>query len=403
MFVRGDDATILHADLDAFYASVEQRDDPAPAGPARHRRRRGRAGGELRGPGLRRAHGDGRPPGPGPLPGGRRGRTAHVGVLGGEQGGLRGLRATPPRSSRACRSTRRSSTWAACGGSRARRPRSPCGCGGTVLERVGLPITVGVATDQVPRQGGERGGQARRPAGGAARSGAGLPAPAGRRTALGGGRRDRRTSSATRGIATVGEVAALDEAALVSMLGRGSGRHLHALAHNRDPRPVEVGPPAALDRIAAGARPGADRRRSRRRRARRPRRPGHAAGCAGRAGSGAPSCCACASTTSPGRPARTPCRGRRRRPRRSSRRCGTAGRRGDAADRGARASPWSASPSPTWTTSDAVQLALPFDRRRDGALDAALDEVRDRFGSAAVTRVVLLGQDHGPSVPLLPD
>ena len=25
------------------------------------------------------------------------------------------------------------------------------------------------------------------------------------------------------------------------MLGRASGRHLHALAHNRDPRPVQVG------------------------------------------------------------------------------------------------------------------------------------------------------------------
>ncbi|MEY2457144.1 MAG: polymerase, partial [Acidimicrobiaceae bacterium] len=44
-----------------------------------------------------------------------------------------------------------------------------------------------------------------------------------------------------RGIATVGEVAQLPEAALVSMLGPGSGRHLHALAHNRDPRPVQVG------------------------------------------------------------------------------------------------------------------------------------------------------------------
>src|SRR5712671_2949572 len=44
-----------------------------------------------------------------------------------------------------------------------------------------------------------------------------------------------------RGITTVGEVAALPEAVLVSMLGPASGRHLHALAHNRDPRPVQVG------------------------------------------------------------------------------------------------------------------------------------------------------------------
>jgi DNA polymerase-4 len=46
---------------------------------------------------------------------------------------------------------------------------------------------------------------------------------------------------AERGITTVGEVAQLEERSLVAMLGRGSGRHLHALAHNRDPRPVEVG------------------------------------------------------------------------------------------------------------------------------------------------------------------
>src|SRR5207253_1430654 len=45
----------------------------------------------------------------------------------------------------------------------------------------------------------------------------------------------------SRGITTVGEVAALPEAVLVSMLGPASGRHLHALAHNRDPRPVQVG------------------------------------------------------------------------------------------------------------------------------------------------------------------
>jgi len=52
---------------------------------------------------------------------------------------------------------------------------------------------------------------------------------------------------------------------------------------------------------------------------------------------------------------------------------------------------------------DAIQLALPFDRQRGRELDAALDEVRNRFGSSAITRAVLLGHDHGPSMPLLPD
>src|SRR4029077_19503169 len=44
-----------------------------------------------------------------------------------------------------------------------------------------------------------------------------------------------------RGITTVGEVAQMPVAVLVSMLGQASGRHLHALAHNDDPRPVLVG------------------------------------------------------------------------------------------------------------------------------------------------------------------
>jgi DNA polymerase-4 len=50
-----------------------------------------------------------------------------------------------------------------------------------------------------------------------------------------------------------------------------------------------------------------------------------------------------------------------------------------------------------------LQLPLPLDRRDDTALDAALDLIRDRFGSSAVTRAVLLGRDSGFAMPLLPD
>ena len=50
-----------------------------------------------------------------------------------------------------------------------------------------------------------------------------------------------------------------------------------------------------------------------------------------------------------------------------------------------------------------VRLALPFERQSDNALDTALDGVRDRFGSAAVTRAVLLGRRVSESVPMLPD
>ena len=66
---------------------------------------------------------------------------------------------------------------------------------------------------------------------------------------------------------------------------------------------------------------------------------------------------------------------------------------------------------------EGVQLALPFaerravthgaepepDAARESALDSALDGVRDRFGSAAVTRGVLLRHGQGMEVPLLPD
>jgi len=55
------------------------------------------------------------------------------------------------------------------------------------------------------------------------------------------------------------------------------------------------------------------------------------------------------------------------------------------------------------TDDGAVQLALPFDAHHTDALDAAVDGVRERFGSSAITRTVLLGRELTPSVPLLPD
>ena len=50
---------------------------------------------------------------------------------------------------------------------------------------------------------------------------------------------------------------------------------------------------------------------------------------------------------------------------------------------------------------NAIQLALPFDRARE--LDRTLDELRERFGSGAISRGALVGRDPGPWVPLLPD
>jgi nucleotidyltransferase/DNA polymerase involved in DNA repair len=55
-----------------------------------------------------------------------------------------------------------------------------------------------------------------------------------------------------------------------------------------------------------------------------------------------------------------------------------------------------------WNDS-AIQLALPFDRHQLDALDSALDSLRDRFGTNAITRGVLLGRSQGIEVPQLPD
>ncbi|MCO1594360.1 DNA polymerase IV [Micromonospora sp. RHAY321] len=203
-----------------------------------------------------------------------------------------------------------------------------------------------------------------------------------------------------RRIRTVGEVARLGEAALVSLLGAGAGRHLHALAHNRDPRAVQVGrrrgsmgaqhalsrtphAPTELDAILAGL---VDRVTRRMRAA--------------------------------GRSGRTVVLRLRFGDYTRATRSHTVGKA--TADTGpllaaARALLRAALPemdrrgitlvgvSVGNLDDNPVQPELPFHRDPGAELDAAVDAVRDRFGSAALTRAVLLGREPGVEMPLLPD
>ena len=203
----------------------------------------------------------------------------------------------------------------------------------------------------------------------------------------------------SRGITTVGQVAALAEETLIAMLGRASGRHLHALAHNRDPRPVQV----RRRRRSIGAQRALGRRQ----------RP--------------PEEITAVLTALVDRVTR--------RLRAAKRVCRTVVLRLRFEDY-SRATRSYTMPEPTAQTqvilataigllvmsrpvierrgltlvgvaltnlSDqgAIQLTLPFNRSYE--LDVALDQVRDRFGSGAITRGVLVGRDPGPWVPLLPD
>jgi DNA polymerase-4 len=203
------------------------------------------------------------------------------------------------------------------------------------------------------------------------------------------------------GISTVGQVASLSEQALVLLLGAGSGRHLHALAHNRDPRRVETGrrrrsigsqralgrSPKSPEAIDAALVSLVDRVT---RRMRAARRVGRTVVLRLRF---ADFSRATRSHTLPRATAGT----------------GTI----LAAARGllATAMPLIERQGLTLvgiavTNLDderAVQLVLPFERDVEGALDTALDEVRARFGTGAVTRAVLLGRDQGMSMPRLPD
>ena len=397
MFVGGE-ATILHADLDAFYASVEQRDDP---------RLRGRpvivgagvvlaASYEGKACGVRTA-----------MSGARARRLCPDAIVvkprmsayaEASKAVYRVFEDTTPlveglsidEAFLDVRGLRRLSGTPAEIAARLKRD---------VRERVGLPITVGVARTKflakVASGVAKPDGLLVVPPDGELRF---LhPLPVERLWGVGPVAAQKLRA---RGITTVGQVAELTEATLVSMLGRAAGRHLHALAHNRDPRPVRVrrrrrsiGSQRALgrstktadavDAIVVGL---VDRVT---RRMRRGGRTGRTVVLRLRFDDFSR---ATRSHTLPQATAET-----------------------EAILATARALLATAKPMierrgitlvgvTVGNLEDgAVQPALPLDGRDGIALDVALDEVRDRFGASAITRAVLLGRDEGLSVPLLPD
>ena len=185
------------------------------------------------------------------------------------------------------------------------------------------------------------------------------------------------------------------------MLGPASGHHLHALAHNRDPRPVETGrrrrsmgaqralgrghrPPDEVRAMLDGLLDGIARR------LRTARVVGHTVVLRIRFDdfTRATRSCTLPTPTSDTTPLRDAAR-----------------RLLDHAqplveERGLTLVGVSVA---NLSDADAVQLPLPFDGGDGPALDHALDAVRDRFGSSAVGRAALLGRDRGWSMPLLPD
>ncbi|MFI7490300.1 DNA polymerase IV [Micromonospora echinaurantiaca] len=392
------EASILHADLDAFYASVEQRDDP---------RLRGRpvivGGGvvlaasyEAKARGVRSAMG------------GRQARRLCPEAI-----------VVPPRmsaytaASRAVFEIFRQTTplveglsvdeaFLDVGGLR-RLAGPPADIAARlrheVRRRVGLPITVGVARTKFLAK----------VASGVAKPDGLLVVPPDGELAflhplpverLWGVGPVTATKLRERGIRTVGQVARLGEATLVSLLGAGAGRHLHALAHNRDPRPVQVGrrrasmgaqhalggpahSPAELDAVLAGL---VDRVT---RRMRGATRTGRTVTLRLRF---ADYTRATRSHTLPKATADT-------QPLLAAARALLRAALPEIDRRGITL----LGVSMANLDGGHVQPPLPFERDPGADLDAAVDAVRDRFGSAALTRAVLLGRDTGPEMPRLPD
>ena len=396
----GEGTPFLHADLDSFYASVEQRDDP---------RLRGRpvivGGGvvlaasyEAKAHGVRTAMSARQaralcpeaivvPP---RMPAYAEASKAVFAIFRDttplveglsideaflDVGGLRRIRGSPAEIAAALRRT--------------------------VRERVGLPITVGVARTKFLAK----------VASGVAKPDGLLvvppdqeraflhPLPVERLWGVG-----PVTAAKLRrlGIVTVGQVARVGEATLVSMLGSAAGRHLHALAHNRDPRRVEVGrrrssigAQRALSSRAAPTAADLDAelaslvdRVTRRLRA------------AGRIGRTVVLTLRFGDFTKISRSHTLP------EPTAHTHTVLVTARRLLAA-----ALPSVCQRGVTLigvavaNLSDAVayQPELPFDRHSGEALDAAVDAVRERFGTHSVTRATLLHRAPGITVPLLPD
>ena len=204
-----------------------------------------------------------------------------------------------------------------------------------------------------------------------------------------------------RGIGTVGEVAALQESTLVSMLGVATGRQLHALAHNRDPRPVKVGwrrgsigSQRALGRswksheLIDSAVVGLVDRVTRRMRT--AHRVGRTVVLRLRFDDFSR---ATRSYTLPGPTAET-----------NAILATTRWLLRSALPRVEREGLTLVGISVANLENDCpLQLHLPIDATCSGALDAAIDEIRERYGSDAITRAVLLGRERGLVVPLLPD
>ncbi len=269
-----------------------------------------------------------------------------------------------------------------------------------VRVRLGLPITVGVATTKflakVASGVAKPDGLLVIPAG--AESAFLRPLPVERLWGVGDA-----TAAKLRAhqLTTVGDVASVPEGALVALLGGAAGRRLYTLARNRDPRRVETG----RRRRSVGAQCALGR-------SRRSRRDVDAVlvGLVERV------------------------TGRLRAAERAGRTVVLRLRFGDFS----RATRSHTLPRPTarthtvlvvarWLLATAqpeierrgltlvgvavtniearsdVQLTLPLDAHEQDALDAVLDEIRDRYGRRAITRGVLLGRDVGLAVPLLPD